>query len=215
MSAAGEGAVRVNDATSGAGIEHGTRTVRRLKKPFAACSAEGLHGEQRFGIGKPWSGTRMAELAALRTPDTIAFDWTGGKIGIYLPHRRAMATLLRSCSGVWNAGIEPWLAFTFGEYNPSEKGVCASDSRIKMDPVKTETKRPIIINGAGPVGLTMACELARHGVGDPNFRQKRGAIHEIESPGDFSEDTGGLFLNGSGRGSAGGGSAIEGRLALQ
>jgi len=25
-------------------------------------------------------------------------------------------------------------------------------------------KRPIIVNGAGPVGLTMACELARHGV---------------------------------------------------
>ena len=27
-----------------------------------------------------------------------------------------------------------------------------------------ETIRPVIVNGAGPVGLTMACELARHGV---------------------------------------------------
>ncbi len=30
--------------------------------------------------------------------------------------------------------------------------------------MKSETKAPVIVNGAGPVGLTMACELARHGV---------------------------------------------------
>ena len=28
-----------------------------------------------------------------------------------------------------------------------------------------KTNRPVIVNGAGPAGLTMACELARHGVG--------------------------------------------------
>jgi len=33
-----------------------------------------------------------------------------------------------------------------------------------MEAVKTATKLPVIVNGAGPVGLTMACELARHGV---------------------------------------------------
>ncbi|MGA3171417.1 MAG: FAD-dependent monooxygenase [Chthoniobacteraceae bacterium] len=30
--------------------------------------------------------------------------------------------------------------------------------------METEAKQPVIVNGAGPVGLTMACELARHGV---------------------------------------------------
>lgn len=32
-----------------------------------------------------------------------------------------------------------------------------------MDPMQNPIGHPVIVNGAGPVGLTMACELARHG----------------------------------------------------
>ena len=103
-----------------------------------------------------------AELAALGAPDAIARDRPGIELRVHLAH-----------GGDGGAGAVVPGAVRGGHFNgracdcalySKGKEARASNSAGDLDNVKTSTKRRLIVNGAGPVGLTMACELARHGI---------------------------------------------------
>jgi 2-polyprenyl-6-methoxyphenol hydroxylase-like FAD-dependent oxidoreductase len=72
-----------------------------------------------------------------------------------------MAVFARSLRGVWDAGIWALASVDVATYTPSERECAPAIPKAMSDALKTAT---VIVNGAGPVGLTMACELARHGI---------------------------------------------------
>ena len=180
VGAAGEWAVGVDEAAAGPGLEHGAGAVGWLRQTGAAGGAEGLDGDKRLRVGQPRGVTGMAELAALGAPDAIALDGPGGEIGIDAADAGDGGIGAVVAGGVGgrhyfnSAVLRDGVRIGIGSI-PSKEGVCAKESLGNMDNLKPET---VIVNGAGPVGLTMACELARHGVPFRIFDKNAGPAAE-------------------------------------
>ncbi len=155
-----KGAVGVDEAAAGPGLEHGACAIGRIGQARAAGGSEGLYGEQSLGVGKPRGNASVAKLAALGPADAIALDGPGAEIGVYLAHGgdgRRCAVIARG-TGCGHLGFGVRLKCIL-----SVKGSARQrfPPKANMDDLKNAT---VIVNGAGPVGLAMACELARHGI---------------------------------------------------